>query len=258
VAAGLEERARRLGRVPALDPAPPARWPEPTVRYLEAAGHWTLAAEALWPRVLDRPGDRDLGSRLLRVESRRLPLGMRVRLAEALLQHAPGDAALLLELARLYLAVRWVPVAQAVLERLAASPSGPRPAAHWSAVLRDRRAVPAPAPRPTFGFEVGPPRHRLVGDVLRVDDHHPVSLDWFVGYRLVPGFWGPPRQLELVDVWGRRWGMGGEALPLAAALERVAPHLGDLHEVGLVWPGTTGRIRRLHRASAARSAAGAP
>ncbi|MFH2006897.1 MAG: tetratricopeptide repeat protein [bacterium] len=221
----------------------------------EAAGHWNLAALELWPKLLANPVDRQLAGRLLHVEQHRLDTISRMRLALALLTHHPDDPELLLELARLYLSVKNRPEARAVLDRLVqVTAEGEAPpfalaalAAHWRAAVRERKQVPVPPSKSTMGIEVNLPTHRLDGSTLVVDERFRADLGWFLGFRLLPGFWGPPRRAELVDLWGTVHVLMGDPMEWAACLVRAAPHLCELHDEGLLWPGTGARIRRLRR-----------
>ena len=139
----------------------------------------------------------------------------------------------------------------------ASTPSAPRPstlevARFWRQQLRGRRALPVPGSKPTFGIEVNLPDHQLAGQTLVVEGRYQAPLHWFLGYRLLPGFWGPPRALELVDLWGGRHLLRGDPWAWAARLVAAAPHLTRLHDEGLIWPPVGRRIRRLASARAKR------
>ena len=217
----------------------------------QAAGLWQLAAEALWPAVLGNPGDPELARQLNRVQRCNLPTSLRQKLGLALCAHHPEDPAILMDLARLYLAYRAHEDAHAVLDRLVAQEAPTPVVLHWRAVLRQRRQVPVPPSKAPLGIEINLPHHRIEGTELVVDGRFKAGLEWFLGYRLLPGFWGPPRAIQLVDVWGATHVLQGDPMDWAARLERAAPHLCELHDEGLLWPGTGKRIRRL-RASAPR------
>jgi hypothetical protein len=212
-----------------------------------AAGLWHLAADALWPTVLAHPDSLGHALDLHAGERHRLPSVTHLRLLQALLAHHAQSPVLLLDYARLCLVLRNRPEARAALDRLVALEDPPAVGVHWRKVLRERRQVPAPRSKATFGIEVNLPSHRITDGKLVVDDRWQVGLDWFVAYRLVSGFWGPPRRLQLIDVWGAGHVIMGDALDWAARLENAAPHLCEVHDEGLLWPGTGARVRQLRR-----------
>jgi hypothetical protein len=212
-----------------------------------AAGLWHLAAEALWPEVLARPAALEPALELHAGERLRLSSLKRLGLLGALLAHHDRSPVLLADYARLCLVLRNRPEAAAALDRLVALPDPPAVGQRWRQVLREKRPLPAPPSKATFGIEVALPSHRLDGAELVVNDRWRVGLDWFVAYRLLPGFWGPPRRLQLIDLWGARHVMLGDPLAWAARLERAAPHLCEVHDEGLLPPGTGARIRQLRR-----------
>jgi hypothetical protein len=137
------------------------------------------------------------------------------------------------------------PPAAAVSAAVAEAAPAVEVARFWRRQLRGRRALPVPGSKPTFGIEVNLPDHRLEGSTLVVQDRFRAELLWFVGYRLLPGFWGPPRALELLDLWGGRHLLRGDPWSWAARLVAAAPHLSPLHDEGLIWPPVGRRIRRL-------------
>ena len=174
-------------------------------------------------------------------------------LLQALVALHPDSPTLLIDYARLCLVLRNRPEAQATLDRLVMLPDPPAVGVRWRQVLREKRQVPAPPSKATFGIEVSLPGHRIDGDELVVDDRWRVGADWFVAYRLLAGFWGLPRRLQLIDVWGAGHMILGEPLDWAAQLERWAPHLREVHDEGLLWPGTAARIRHLRRLGVGRA-----
>ena len=212
-----------------------------------AAGLWQLAADALWPTVLSHPGTLKHALDLHAGERHRLPTVSCLALLQALVALHPHSPTLLLDYARLCVVLRNRPEAQATLDRLVMLPDPPAVGVRWRQVLREKRRVPAPPSKATFGIEVALPSHRIEGDELVVDDRWRVGLHWFVAYRLLPGFWGLPRRLQLIDVWGASHMVMGDPLDWAARLERCAPHLREVHDEGLLWPGTAARIRQLRR-----------
>jgi Tetratricopeptide repeat len=214
---------------------------------LRAAGLWQLAAEELWPTVLAHPDALDHALDLYGGERHRLGCVARMGLLQAMLTHHPQAPTLLLDYARLCLVLRNRPEAQAVLDRLVALDDPPAVGVHWRSVLREKRQVGAPPSKATFGIEVNLPSHRIDGDELVVEERWRVGLDWFVAYRLLAGFWGPPRRLLLIDIWGASHMLAGDALDWAARLERSAPHLCEVHDEGMVWPSVRARSRQLRR-----------
>jgi hypothetical protein len=244
-AAALVEASRpgqgHLGRQP-------LRADELDQETLEAAGLWHLAAARAWPALLKDPRDLSAGLALYGIERHRLPAAPRLRLALALASLHPDEQLFTFEVARLGLALRLRELASGALDALAGRPDPPSPAKVWRLRLRERRALPAPSSRATVGIEIGMPHHRLEGDTLVVNDRHRVGLDWFVAFRLLPGFWGPSRGFELVDLWGARRLVKGDPLEWASALHDAAPHLSELTEEGWVWPSPGSWIRALERA----------
>ncbi len=214
---------------------------------LRAAGLWQLAAEALWPTVIAHPDDLDHTLDLHAGERHRLGCVARLGLVQAMLGHHPDCPTLLLDYARLCLVLRNRPEAEAVLDRLVILDDPPAVGVRWRRVLREKRLVPAPPSKATFGIEVNLPSHRIDGEELVVEERWRVGFDWFVAYRLLAGFWGPPRRLLLIDIWGASHMVQGDSLDWAARLERSAPHLCEVHDEGMLWPGTGARIRQLRR-----------
>ncbi len=212
-----------------------------------AAGLWQLASDALWPTVLAHPDALDHARDLHAGERQRLPSVNRLGLLQTLLLHHEGSAELLLDYARLCMVLRNRPEAEAALDRLVALPDPPAVGVRWRTVLRKKMALPAPPSKGTLGIEVNLPSHRIDGDELVVDERWRVGLDWFVAYRLLTGFWGPPRRMQLIDIWGEKHFVLGDALDWAARLERAAPHLCEVHDEGFLWPGTGARIRQLRK-----------
>ena len=212
-----------------------------------AAGLWQLAADELWPTVLALPDALDHALDLHAGERHRLPTVTSLGLIQALVALHPQSPVLLLDYARLCLVLRNRPEARIALDRLVDLPDPPAAGVHWRRVLREKRRVPAPPSKATMGIEVNLPSHRVDGSDLVVDGRWRVGLDWFVAYRLLPGFWGLPRRLHLLDVWGAKHVIMGDALDWAARLERAAPHLCEVHDEGLLWPGTGARIRKIRR-----------
>lgn len=212
-----------------------------------AAGLWQLAADALWPTVLAHPDDLHHVLDLHAGERHRLPCVTRLGLLQALLTRHESSADLLLDYARICLVLRNRPEAKAALDHLVKLNDPSAVGVRWRQVLHEKRQVPAPQSKASFGIEVSLPSHRLEGDTLVVDERWKVGLDWFVAYRLLAGFWGPPRRLQLIDIWGAAHMILGNTLDWAARLERAAPHLCEVHDEGLLWPGTGARIRRLRR-----------
>ncbi len=214
---------------------------------LRAAGLWQLAAEALWPTVSDHPEALNHVLDLYAGERHRLGCVARLGLLQALLSHHPESPLLLLDYARLCLVLRNRPEAQAVLDRLVTLDDPPAVGVAWRRVLRERRQMPAPPSKATFGIEVNLPSHRIDGEELVVEERWRVGFEWFVAYRLLAGFWGPPRRMLLIDVWGASHMLQGDALDWAARLEHSAPHLCEVHDEGMLWPGTRARVRQLRR-----------
>lgn len=214
---------------------------------LRAAGLWHLAAEELWPTVIAHPNALEHTLDLHSGERRRLGCVARLGLLQAMLAHHPESQTLLLDYARLCMVLRNRPEAEAVLDRLVALDDPPAIGVRWRRVLREKRLVPAPPSKATFGIEVNLPSHRIDGDELVVDERWRVGFDWFVAYRLLAGFWGPPRRLLLIDIWGASHMLHGDALDWAARLERSAPHLCEVHDEGMVWPSVRARTRQLRR-----------
>lgn len=251
-----EEEARALATAlsgaraggPVAATGPTSGGAQPGDEALRAAGLWHLAAARAWPDVLARPTDAEAARALYRLERHRLPSAPRLRLALALAVLHPGEALYRFEVARLALVLRLKELALEALGDLVSRPDAPSLAGEWRRRLRERRALPAPGSRATFGIEIGLPEHRLDGDHLVVNDRFRVGLDWFVAYRLVPGFWGPPRAFELVDLWGERHLVRGEPLAWAESLRVGAPHLCEVHEEGWLWPPPGPRLRALERA----------
>ena len=82
-------------------------------------------------------------------------------------------------------------------------------------------------------------------DVLVVDGRWRVELSWFVGFRLLSGFWGPPRGLELLSLRGEPRLLQGDPMGWVGRVTGAAPWLVELHDHGLLWPPLAWRLRRL-------------
>jgi hypothetical protein len=226
--------------------------------YLAAAGLWHLAAAEAWALTLAHPTDPDAAAALWAVERHRLPTALRLRLALALGELHPERADLGFEAARLALALRIKDLARTTLDDLVTRADAPAPAAFWRTRLRERRAVPVPGSRATFGIEVNLPEHRLEGTELVVAGRFRADLQWFVAYRLLPGFWGPPHGFELVDLWGARHLLRGDPRGWAVRLADRAPHLCEVHDEGWIWPPLGPRLRVLDRAAREKRALARP
>ncbi len=215
------------------------------LRFSLTAGLWHLAAEHTWPACLAQPTALEPARSLYEGERQRLPSAPRLRLSRALYRLHPEVEIFGLDAVRLALMYRLREDAQVVLDELVSEDRGGPVVAFWRRTLRERRALPAPGSKPSFGIEVNLPTHTLDGDVLVVQEQFRVELSWFLGYRLVPGFWAPVRALELVDLWGARHLLHGDPQTWLARLTQAAPHLCELHDEGLLWPPVGGRIRQL-------------
>lgn len=245
---GLDPRARQeLSRFvsdQALLGDPRGRSEALLARHARYAGLWELAAPAAWQALLADPESEERATDLWAVEGVRLPVVARLRLLDALLARFPDAAWLLRESARHLLAARRTDLASPVLDRLTErSPDDPV-AAFWREALRTHRGMPAPGSKAPFGIEVNLPHHELDGDVLVVDGRWKVALSWFVGVRLLTGFWGPPRGLELVSLRGEPRLMQGDPMDWLGRLTSAAPWLVELHDHGMLWPPLAHRLRR--------------
>lgn len=214
-------------------------------RYARYAGLWELAAPSAWRALAAEPESEERAADLWAVEGVRLPVVARLRLLEGLLKRFPDAPWLLRESARHLLAARRADLASPALDRLHERLPDDPVATFWREAIRTHRALPAPGSKATFGIEVNLPHHELAGDVLVVDDRWKVPLSWFVGVRLLSGFWGPPRGVELVSLRGERRLLQGDPMVWLGRLTGAAPWLVALHDHGLLWPPVGLRLRRI-------------